>query len=307
VTSSKPWVIVLAAGEGTRISALTRDGDGRSVPKQYWAPEGGRSMLHSTLRRAGRLSPPERILTVVAEHHRRWWAPVLGDRPPGTVLRQPANRGTAVGILFPLLRIHEREADALVAILPSDHHVSDEEILEQGLRRALVLAEDRGETVLLGITPDRPDGEYGWILCGQPGPRGARRVASFVEKPPSAQAASLQRAGALWSSFILAGRAEAILSVYEQVMPDLLGRFARAAPAGGWTQEELARLYADLPPSDFSRDVLQRATGRLLVVSVPACGWTDLGTPQRFQQWRAGRSGGDPARARELAIQGGVP
>jgi hypothetical protein len=34
-------------------------------------------------------------------------------------------------------------------------------------------------------------------------------------------------------------------------------------------------------PLDFSRDVLEVQAARLKVLSVPGCGWTDLGTPQR--------------------------
>jgi mannose-1-phosphate guanylyltransferase len=275
------------------------------MPKQYWAPEGGKSLLHSTLRRAGRLSPPERIVTVVVEHHRTWWAPLFRERPRDTLVSQPSNRGTAVGILLPLLHVWERDPEAVVAILPSDHHVADETVLESGLARAVALARAREELILLGITPDGPDRDYGWIVCDEPETSGARRVVAFVEKPEEAQAAQLFRGGALWSSFILAARAESVLSVFEQVMPDLVGRF-RAAPAGGWTQEELGRLFADLLPADFSRDVLQRAAERLLALPVPACGWLDLGTPSRFWRWRAERSGTIRVRTDEWAIQGGV-
>jgi len=36
-----------------------------------------------------------------------------------------------------------------------------------------------------------------------------------------------------------------------------------------------------LPELDFSRDVLQRSPSLLRVLAVPACGWSDLGTPRR--------------------------
>jgi hypothetical protein len=43
-------------------------------------------------------------------------------------------------------------------------------------------------------------------------------------------------------------------------------------------------LYADLPTLDFSRDVLAEHAAGLKVLAVPACGWTDLGTPRRVEQ-----------------------
>ena len=39
---------------------------------------------------------------------------------------QPENRGTAAGILYPLLRLAELAPEASVALFPSDHHVSDD-------------------------------------------------------------------------------------------------------------------------------------------------------------------------------------
>jgi len=40
-------------------------------------------------------------------------------------------------------------------------------------------------------------------------------------------------------------------------------------------------LYDRLPELDFSRDILQRSPELLRVMTVPACGWSDLGTPRR--------------------------
>ena len=42
--------------------------------------------------------------------------------------------------------------------------------------------------------------------------------------------------------------------------------------------------YADLPQIDFSRDVLEVCSSSLRLVRVPACGWSDLGTPKRVAQ-----------------------
>jgi mannose-1-phosphate guanylyltransferase len=41
-------------------------------------------------------------------------------------------------------------------------------------------------------------------------------------------------------------------------------------------------LYHALPNIDFSRQVLQGAESMLRVLRVPACGWSDLGTPKRL-------------------------
>ena len=50
---------------------------------------------------------------------------------------------------------------------------------------------------------------------------------------------------------------------------------------GGHDSAALAGLYEVLPTLDFSRQVLQGRESLLRVLRVPACGWTDLGTPDR--------------------------
>jgi hypothetical protein len=47
------------------------------------------------------------------------------------------------------------------------------------------------------------------------------------------------------------------------------------------TFADVSELYASIAAVDFSRDLLQGAEGLLRVLPVPACGWTDLGTPRR--------------------------
>jgi len=55
-------------------------------------------------------------------------------------------------------------------------------------------------------------------------------------------------------------------------------------------------VYDRLPALDFSRDVVEPSTddSRLLVQRIPACGWSDLGTPERL-----GAASGRLAHARQ--------
>ena len=80
------WVIVLAAGEGSRVRSVTKDLDGNSTPKQFYSANGESSMLRTTISRAARLVPRERIVTIVAEQHRLWWERDLADFPPANVI-----------------------------------------------------------------------------------------------------------------------------------------------------------------------------------------------------------------------------
>ena len=99
--------IVLAAGDGTRLQELTTR-NGIATPKQYCSLRGGGSLLGDALARAARCVPRKRVLVVVAEEHRRFWERELVDFPAENVVVQPRNRGTAAGILLPLMRVLEQ-------------------------------------------------------------------------------------------------------------------------------------------------------------------------------------------------------
>lgn len=88
------WALVLAAGEGSRLSSLTQR-DGTAIPKQFWSLAGGRTLLGETLDRAERLVAGDRVVTVAAARHERWWRPELTRLPAANVIVQPENRGAA--------------------------------------------------------------------------------------------------------------------------------------------------------------------------------------------------------------------
>lgn len=271
--------IVLAGGSGSRLAAWTRDAAGGSVPKQYCSLRGGRSLLGDAIARAAAVVPRDNVTVVVAAEHERHWQAELAHVPRSHVVVQPRNRGTAPGILLPLLAVLERDPAARIAVLPSDHFVRREEVMVAALQRALhgphVAA---GGLELLGIRPERLELEYGWILPGQ-ARRGAFTVTAFVEKPSTASALTLAAHGALWNSFVFAVRGDALLALFRQRLPELVALFT--APDA---RLDLDTLYAAIATADFSSEVLQGSEKHLRVQAVAECGWTDLGTPERVRE-----------------------
>jgi mannose-1-phosphate guanylyltransferase len=281
----EPWALVLAAGEGSRLRALTTDPQGKSIPKQFCSLNGGPTLLQLALQRATRVAPWERIATIVAAQHDNWWRTELALAPEPNVIVQTHNRGTAIGVLMPLLRILARDPEARIVLLPSDHFVADEEVLARSMREALAEVDRRPENVvLLGIVPDEPDGEFGWIIPSGRGEGGIRRVRRFVEKPSRSVAAELMGQGGVWNSFILAATGKTLLELFDAKLPDAVTELWGAIDLGlgpAPRPDALAEAYERLDSHDFCRDVLEGCEDRLSVLPVPSCGWSDLGTPDR--------------------------
>ena len=282
---SNIWALVLAAGDGKRLEPLTSAYGGPAIPKQYCSLRPGPSLLHDALRRALAVTTHQRTCVVVAEKHRCWWAAQSRLLPPDNVIVQPENRATGVGILLPLLHILDRDARARIVILPSDHHVRVESCLVRSLRAALeTIRLHEGRTLLLGVKPEEPDPELGYIVPGAANDPAALPVLQFIEKPSTTDALRLIERGALWNTFIIAGSIRGLLGLYERAVPELLTEMHRAvrrdreaASAG----RSVTKLYARLRSVDFSHDILPGQESSIRVVRVPPCGWSDLGTPER--------------------------
>jgi mannose-1-phosphate guanylyltransferase len=283
--SGSVWVIILAAGDGTRVRTLTRGVGGVPVPKQFYAAGGGCSLLRRTVKRAVRIASKDHIVPVVAADHSQWWRSELIDIPRKNIVVQPQNKGTAAGLLISALHILRQDPGiTCLVVLPSDHYVRNEAVLHEGIQAA-ILASERNEDriVLLGAQAQNDDLDYGWIVpCNRTTTMQSSNVAAFVEKPDPQAGEMLRQRGALINSFILASSARALWQQYLKTAPQLLHRLARCLAKDQHQWNALCTLYDSLPALDFSRNILEPAPARLSVVPIPACGWVDLGTPERL-------------------------
>ena len=288
------WAVVLAAGDGTRLQSLTTDHTGNSVPKQFCYLNGS-SLLCQALLRAEAAVHRERIVPVVSAKHAQFWRSSLATLPTGNIVVQPANLGTAIGILLPALWIARRDPDARVVILPSDHYVADEGILAAALRRALtVIAHHPRGIALLGVEAEEPDTGLGYIVPS-PGARAdASTILRFFEKPTAEEARRLCEYGALWNTFILACRIESLVSLYLSRYPAAVARLQNTDLDDYFA---LSDAYDRLPSVDISRQIATGQEEQLIVIRVPRCGWNDLGTPSRLARTLRVQAPPDPAPA----------
>ena len=278
------WAVVLAAGEGTRLAALTRDAAGNAVPKQFCSLNGGRALVQDAIERARRVVALDRTCAIVARQHLQHWRKALRCLPTENIIVQPQNRGTANGVLLSVLAILARDPLARIIFLPADHFVLDESALERSLRELIAnLHQNPDGLTLIGIEPDDPDPELGYIVPGRTLSDGLRTVARFVEKPAAALAQELFSAKALWNSFIFGASAAALLGLLRLQLGSTVDEMATALSRDERAEvnSALPELYEHLPVTDFSRAVVQQLPFTLRLITAPACGWNDLGTPHR--------------------------
>lgn len=275
------YAVILAGGGGTRLWPLSRP----ETPKPFLPLLGPRSLLQLTVDRL--IGHPELPLdagdiTVVTD---RRYAEVTREQLPDVrILIEPAGRNTAAAIALATLRI-ERDPEEVMIVLPADHAIADDEAHRRVLRAASRLAggvfDIEEPLITLGVKPDRPATEYGYLVpdaAGQQPIEGgtASVLRAFVEKPNRERAVELLGdAGTAWNAGIFVWRREAIRSALDRYT-GLLTLLGSAGVGVGDTG--LAAAYDQLKPLSIDQAVLEGAAqDRRVAMASLESGWSDLG------------------------------
>ncbi|MFA7404843.1 MAG: mannose-1-phosphate guanylyltransferase [Pelobacteraceae bacterium] len=269
------YIVILAGGSGTRFWPLSRV----ARPKQLISITGDRSMLQRTVERVLPLNP-KRIMIITnqlqaGETERQMQ---LYDSIPIDVIAEPAARNTAPAIGLAAALIAAHDPSGIMAVLPADHFIKN----EQKLRDTLLFAGEtarNGYLVTLGILPSRPETGYGYIEAemdsNSDGPFPVKR---FVEKPPLAEALRyLDEGNFFWNSGMFIWRADTILEEMSRHMPTLHQKLMCLLPAVEVSvKERIAALYQDLESVSIDYGVMEKSS-RVKVVPVEM-GWSDVGS-----------------------------
>ena len=296
--SSSPAVrcgIILSGGNGKRLRDVVYRRRADYLPKQYLNFIGKRSMLEHTFQRAEKLIPTQKLLVVIAKEHLQFdeVRHQIASSPRECIVIQPENKDTGPGILLPLMHLYKGYPDAIVALFPSDHFILEEDLFMQHVDRAFRIVESNGSRiVLLGMEPNEPDPEYGYIVPGEKiddsEPDSVRQVALFVEKPAAQAAKKIIRSGALWNTLVLVVRCKTLLQAIQRAVPELYRSFEPIQSAIGTPDEQrvIEEVYQKLPSLNFSKGVLEVLSFEhrqaLVVLPVPGVTWSDWGTSDRL-------------------------
>jgi mannose-1-phosphate guanylyltransferase len=288
------WAIVLAGGEEQR-NRLIRSWLRCPTPKQYCTFLGTRSMLRHTVDRTSRVVNPNQIVTIIGKGHLTHLWESVGAGMPGRIVEQPVSRGTAAAVFLAATYVLAANPEATFVILPSDHFVYPESLFGEELKELMRMARTfENRLILLGVKPDYPEQEYGWIEAGSEQGERIKEVRGFWEKPSPSQAQEFLRRGYLWNTMVMAAKGRLLWSLGESFFPAMMAKLeglrdtlqavyrGRTQGRTETPQSLLPRIFADLTTADFSAELLQRASDQTLVFEMDdRVLWSDWGSPQR--------------------------
>jgi mannose-1-phosphate guanylyltransferase/mannose-1-phosphate guanylyltransferase/mannose-6-phosphate isomerase len=269
--------VILSGGSGTRLWPMSR----AAYPKQLQPLLSERSLLQDSVSRVLQAHLFAAPIILANEEHRFIIAEQLRqiDVKPQTIMLEPIARNTAPAAAAAALWLGQREPDALMLIMPSDHAIADHpaflKAIEIGARTAAT-----GKLVTFGIQADRPETGYGYIRRAGPlAEDGAFEVAAFVEKPDRAHAEQYIATGEYtWNSGIFLFPVRTYLAEFQARHPESYAA-VEAAVAGEKGDLDFHRLdvaaFAKAANESIDYAVMEH-TSNAAVVPV-AMGWSDVG------------------------------
>jgi mannose-1-phosphate guanylyltransferase len=275
--------LLLAGGDGKRLQDLTREIAGTPIPKQYCRLLHGSSLLEATLSRAQLFAPRDRIAVIVNRNHFSLARDQLRALPESNIFVQPLNRDTGPGLAFALMQLEKTHPDAIVAVFPTDHYIDEDRMFIAHVLHAVnLIARLPDKIAILGVAPDRPETEYGYILPDGPLETYAKayRVKTFTEKPTPAGARDILSRGGFWNTFVMVFKISRMLELLCEHFPDDLHILSilRDAP------ERAADVYQTIGSWNLSTQVLARIPKHLILVEVANVRWSDWGTRESVER-----------------------
>jgi mannose-1-phosphate guanylyltransferase len=273
------YAVIMAGGKGARFWPRSRN----RLPKHLLDICSEKTIIQETVARIIPLTPPEKILIVTGASHARELIGQLPQIPPENILIEPVGRNTAPCIGLAALVVRKRAGNAVMAVLPSDHLIADEEHFRHVLAAAADMAARGDHLVTIGIRPTGPETGYGYIEEGKlaASERGEDifTVKSIREKPDVELAKSfLAQGGFFWNSGMFIWQAATILKEMESSLPDIYEGLldidrALDTPAEA---EVIADVYGRFRSISIDYGVMEKAKNTLVI---PAdFGWSDVGS-----------------------------
>ncbi len=273
------YAVIMAGGGGTRLWPVSR----KDRPKQLLPLLGEETLFQSTVARLTDLFPFERILVVTVEEQAREMQKQVAAIPADNYLIEPEPRGTAAVAGLAATVLKQRDPNAVMAVLPSDHFIRNRNLFHYLLRAAFEVAA-RNYLVTLGITPLYPSAAYGYIQQGEPLTGDLKypvyRVLHFKEKPDEKTAQGFLRSGDhSWNSGMFIWRADAILNEIQRQMPKLDAALKKISSVWGSAKqtEVFASCWRDLETVTVDYGVMEHAEN-VAVLPAGGLGWNDVGS-----------------------------
>lgn len=193
------------------------------LPKQIQKFVSDKTLIEETVDRIADVIDYDHIYISTTENYAEKIAQLLPNIRSENIIVEPVRRGTTAAFALFTSVIHQRDPEAVVFSLASDHAISDPAPFQQTMRHAYDYVDGHDQSIaLIGVTPTHPDTGLGYIKVDtviQEDPQ-VYSVEKFIEKPVLRVAQRYVESGEYyWNAAYYCFKAATLLDAYEEADP----------------------------------------------------------------------------------------
>lgn len=300
---SNNYCLIMAGGSGTRFWPRSRV----AKPKQYLSLFGDQSLIQESVQRFANFIPEESIFVVSAKSQQAVLESQTVSLPKSNLIFEPVGKNTLPAIGLAALFIAEKDANGVMIVSPSDHLIQNNQLFQQCIESAALIAEQKDGIVTIGITPKYPATGYGYVQTANEIQIGQSirsfAVSRFVEKPNVEVATGyLKQGGFFWNSGIFVFKVSVFLNAVQQFAPALYADLLRIKAEMGTENFEttLDQIYRQVESISIDYGILEKASNVFLVQGDFV--WNDLGSWEEVYKYDQRKDENQNASAGEVVL-----
>ncbi len=274
------YAVIMAGGSGTRFWPKST----KALPKQFLNLFGEGTMIQNTAKRIEEIIPQERIMVVTNDSYVSIVKEQLPKVPEENIVGEPVAKNTAPCVAIAAELLYKKDPDAVMVVLPADHHITHPKGFNQVLKSAVAKAESGEHLVTIGINPNRPETGFGYIHADNSASDSfegntIHPVKAFTEKPDAVTAQKFVESGDFfWNSGMFIWKASTVLTEIKKHLPEMYEEVKAASPELYESTHEAAinDFYFSCESISIDYGIMESADS---VFVVPGeFGWNDVGS-----------------------------
>lgn len=279
--------LIMAGGKGERFWPLSTD----EKPKQFLKLLGEETMIQMTVKRLQPLIPMERIFVVTGRRYIELVKEQLPELPEKNIIIEPIGRNTAPCIGLSAFHINKIYENAVIAVLPSDHLIVDDDNFRSSIKRGYDFVKSKDDVIVtIGMKPDRPETGYGYIKLikeeNKEVNNGVYKVEKFVEKPNIDKAKEyLADGNYLWNGGMFIWKCSTVIKLTERFLNNTYNVLKEIAVTSDDRYETvLESKYSEVENISVDYGIMEKA--EYIYVIPSEFGWDDIGTWYSVERYR---------------------
>jgi len=268
--------IILAGGTGARLWPLSTE----ERPKQFIPMFKGLSLFDLTLQRLNKKSLFKRPIIVTLNRYLDFVNSSLlrTGIEAETIILEPEAKNTFPAITTAVMLALKKDSSENFFVSPSDHYISSNKNFHDSCGLAGKEIKNGG-LILMGVRPEQPSIEYGYISTEQNN-RNIKNVVGFIEKPNLDKSKKLiSQPNVYWNAGVFAFNGSWFLNELEKINKKMLLNISdivqlESGYSNVFTPNKI--LFKEVQKISFDKAFVEENTKTSMTIL--NAGWSDLGS-----------------------------